>query len=101
MSNTPQGGTIEDNAADDALMVNQGSYKDLALSGLRPYHHEFNQLDERVWRKSFYVAGFGENFDRILWRKDDENKSFDRCRRCGGTLGLDGRVLLSGLALVQ
>ncbi|MFC1866984.1 hypothetical protein ACFL0H_02460 [Thermodesulfobacteriota bacterium] len=24
ISNTPQGGAIEDNAADDALMVNQG-----------------------------------------------------------------------------
>jgi hypothetical protein len=26
MSNTPQGGAIEDNAADDALMVDQGLY---------------------------------------------------------------------------
>jgi hypothetical protein len=25
MSNTPQGGTIKGNAADDALMVNQGT----------------------------------------------------------------------------
>jgi hypothetical protein len=26
MNNTPQGGTIEDNAADDILMVDQGEF---------------------------------------------------------------------------
>jgi len=31
MSNTPQGGAIEGNAADDALMVDQGNSSELTL----------------------------------------------------------------------
>jgi hypothetical protein len=34
MSNTPQGGAIEDNAADDALMVDQGCFRYLQSSSI-------------------------------------------------------------------
>jgi hypothetical protein len=40
MNNTPQGGAIEDNAADDILMVARGVYAPLTFISTLPYYEK-------------------------------------------------------------
>jgi hypothetical protein len=44
MSYTPQGGATEDNAADDILMVNQGSFNDLRNYNDGNLHEIYRQI---------------------------------------------------------